>query len=1435
MEIAIRVEIFRRRLHNLDLFNALMFSNPDVNHVTNPITALAFVNLGSQLLLLAGEGPYLKIFHHDTSQVLEVKRVFESQAVHGIATTNAATYIDGVIVVNLLIWGNKSLRIAQLHANAADARPCLDLKDELQADDWILDACFRPGVYSAPQDRDAVLVTAHNVAFHLCSAPRSRRPTLKHVKAGPRSMLYSACIEWTEDRKIVIASGTVLGEVLLWSFSHTELSAVRGGTPVSHELHYRFEGHEGSVFGVGISPELSGLGSGYAKRMLASCSDDRTIRLWDISGLDKDEVLSDGKLEHIDSSIVFPDDDTKHVTVRCVATVMGHASRIWDLRFLVSGNGLGIISLGEDSTAQMWQLAHDPRVEGSSPTRGPDNLHLVHRQTYAFNQGKNIWASALVRNDGGSHTVVTGGADGRIVSHNIHQGDDIAGGKRLTTEWTMQDVNAKLQWRRPLIAQSAPAVSPSPRNTKSQYVFEELGGTWVIKRNIRSARPTYPSGIFNGKATLERRYTSATDIDREYLYTEDGTFTADQGLAFQASRQYVYRYRHDSDTISAWFVKPDEHSRADYLFHDLRLEDSSESKNGQHPPGELLLQASGYHLCIDDHYTPTYTFRFKDAALEEWSLAYQVSGPQKDYVAEASYTREHDDQRRNRQCDEHETTSAQMQLRRCKESLPGDQKTRKDDFKSYVFLQYNLFLVTTAQGRVLLGSIVAPFGIQGKMLGFGKGSPAVKWELIGQFDALRSSSIATKALESYLVLVSGNNGIVFSYGILEKQILPIFDLGRKATFLYAQRIHNRDGAQLSGVQEHLILATCLGLPVAHVHKHGDPDLDDPKQLYFLSLPDSFIVTSACYIEPFSVWMLGSRSGSVAFYDASLLSADTKVEPCSIVLDVHGENAITVMQCLWEWEVDQPVYILTAGRDGKYALHTISTTRSASKQLEVIFHTVHRSMPPLGPNIEGAAFDSHKQELTLWGFRSKFFIVWNASKDMETTTVECGGAHRHWAHIPRGNGAEGGTFVWTKASVCNVHLQTSTSHKVFQSGGHGREIKAMALSPVLDRSDGSKNRYIATGAEDTTIRIWSYNHERGSEDGFKRLATLNKHTTGIQQLQWSDNGQLLFSAAGCEEFFAWRVQPVSLIGIGAVCEALCPSVTEDGDLRIMDFCFEEIDSQNNNLRGEGRNYLVSIVYSDSSLRIFRYISNCTRSYFTLLQTNTYTTNCLTQVLRLQPTTQATTHSYLCTASSDGHIALWPADSIFCNPTPDPDLKYNNKNNTIHFSHRHRIHQNTIKCMTVVQPASAPNQYLLLSGGDDGALGITRLTFYTPSTAAGEPPTCSTLLYPKAHAAAINAISYIRTLRGPAGSPPVQIFATSGNDQRVKTWGVQCAANVPGTEGLRVEKRGDKSTSVGDVAALCAMTTSHSGTHVFVAGIGMECLRDVELGMAVADGL
>ncbi|PFH63419.1 hypothetical protein XA68_10008 [Ophiocordyceps unilateralis] len=195
----------------------------------------------------------------------------------------------------------------------------------------------------------------------------------------------------------------------------------------------------------------------------------------------------------------------------------------------------------------------------------------------------------------------------------------------------------------------ATATSLTSPKFVARAVFRSLLGSWKLDRSLISRLPSHPSGHFSGTAKFLLREATAdgmrcvgeasTDDEvvsggpaMEYLYVEEGEFKTDTGLAFRATRRYVWRYDERRDVLSAWFAKTDDPSRADYLFHEMEFQ----PRQGGSDDG---WKATAGHLCIDDYYDVRYNFAFKAVNLGGWNIEYTVKGPKKDYSIRGTYSR----------------------------------------------------------------------------------------------------------------------------------------------------------------------------------------------------------------------------------------------------------------------------------------------------------------------------------------------------------------------------------------------------------------------------------------------------------------------------------------------------------------------------------------------------------------------------------------------------------------------------------------------------------------------------------------------------------------------------------------------------------------------------------------------------------------------------
>lgn len=1159
---------------------------------------------------MAGEGPLLRVFDTTAHQSICAIRVFRRQTIHGIqvretvgknGAENALSYV--------LVWGGRSVCCISLGPTTACSQGHLELHfhhlvPETFASDWILDSCFLSCRHLTQHDvgdtcLDVALLTAHNdlLSFNIpCHSNEgsSIKHVVRDIAAGPRSILYSGHIVLLSSGQVLIAAGTVFGEVILWSYI-VEESPLLSKQAYPSLLHYSFLGHEGSVFGVRISDGFSVPGSDAIKRILASCSDDRTIRIWDVSDLTNGtpvERQGDATIKSVETGFTTSSSEAGQVSSNLLAVAMGHLSRIWGVRFLFRhGSTQQLLSYGEDASLQVWQLdLSNPELPSGIVSNVPIRA-LHHQGTYRFHSGKHIWSVALLGAEDGPFEVFTGGADGCIAYYNILPRDTH---EQRVGLWSVQGVSDQCD-RHPLGPDTNIASTvASSANSRTKAAFTALEGKWLLTRTIESTTSSCPSGVFEGSAVCQMRTPTDNEYDMECLYVEEGEFTTKQGLSFLGSRRYVYRYQASTDAITAWFVNIDDKNSVDYFFHDLNFERRCSRDLRLEGWGTGSSVAKGYHLCVKDEYWVEYHFDFVGRNLSKWKLQYNVKGPEKDYVASANYTRPDN-------IDPSKPVSGPREAQDAGDASTEFQRPDlgpQDSFKSYAWVSDVEFLTTTEQGHVLLGTLQNADQLSAQGAENHQFSQSVSWAQLAQQNSLKSYCITTGLGEHGIAFLSGTEGTIYLYQNRGRSVNSLVTLPRKISGLFAQALgQTPDVSQRQSPLTRIgMVASCLGSAKAYtLMVEVDPSRTEGSQSSIvrrltLTLPSAFIVTSACFANLQKLIILGSRSGALALYDTSTFSYDkTGIAFSCCVRHVHGEDAITVIKSGPLTLSDAGTstgYLLTTGRDGKYAIHHWKL-EPESQASRLIFETVHVATPSFGPNIEGAIFQPGTQDLLLWGFRSKSFVVWNHTKQREVMAIECGGTHRSWAFSPGlKNTKSRMSLVWTKASRCYVDSRPRASHEVLQDGGHGREIKAMAVSPRQGADSGSCYRLVATGAEDTAIRIFSYKDSDPStqRSPFQCIGKLTKHTTGLQQMLWSKDGQYLFSAGGCEEFYAWRVQPVPFFGMGVACDARCPVKSESADLRIMDFDVVEFDNYDGERNKPEHIFLIAMVYSDSSVRV-----------------------------------------------------------------------------------------------------------------------------------------------------------------------------------------------------------------------------------------------------------
>ncbi|PGH13904.1 hypothetical protein AJ80_06173 [Polytolypa hystricis UAMH7299] len=1175
-----------------------------------PITAILVLGLASARIILKGCGPYVLAIDEASGALLHRVQVFERNTVHGIKLAHEPSEKVEQHSARCLVWGGQSLRlldigmeIKRISSGDLISFAC----PEYSAPDWILDAAFvgdQFGDVEYAPPRRACLITAHNVllGLELEASETLTKIYLYEINKGPKSVLYSADVAWLSPSQILVAAGTVFGEIVVWSCRlplESDLSTLSNS---SVSLHHLFTGHEGSIFGVDISSEIT-FSEGVTRRLLASCSDDRTIRVWDISdctspsdGSDNSRLLG----ASAPRSTGFGGSTLDELDINeeaCITKAWGHTSRIWGAYFLDASVSDGtasirLLSRGEDATCQLWDL---------SATLGPgdgkdsplwSNATLKNNTIYDFHSGKHIWSIAISKLHD-SFIVYSGGADGRLMSFDI------------------------------------------ACNTASS-------------------------------ASLRFRVESVEDIV------------------------------HQSPS------------------------DSSTSDRLQRP-------------------------------------------------------------------------------------VSGKKAKQRERINRFAFVSECCFVAISTEGRVVLTCISDPKTAEISEANSNSLCP-VSGEVIATEESLKSYSVISSHPELGVAMVGDASCRLWCYRHADRSFTLLTQLERKITATFAVNSNADQHDPAKSRFSLSFLASYGGMTEADLFIINDvSSLADFTRIRF-SLPTNFIITSNLLIESKSCLILGSRNGGLVVVNLENSTGSMEPHIALHVLRLHEKDAITSIVRLPRSENTESESILTTGRDGYFCVHVLTGLGAADQSPTL--QTVHKTSPPFGPNIEGAYFDKMTNDMILFGFKGTDFIAWNESNQTTVTALNCGGAHRSWAYNSSQNPSGRVTFLWTQASAFHIYSRTTSSHKTVRAGSHGREIKTMDISDRGFHVDGKKQKLLATGGEDATVRVFTVDETVAStpSTSFKCLRILKKHASGLQHVKWSSCGRFLFTSSACEEFFVWRIRTIPGFGIGTVCESECPESAPKSDLRVTSFDVMEISGGSE----DEVKFLICMAYSNSMVRLFVYSSGPS---FGLLAKGQYTTNCLTHISFVQSESNLS----LITGATDGHIALWDISDAL--PTTLcikqdgleqlPTFEVSIEPSTIGWHVRHSIQQSSIKEMEITRISET--KLLIVGGGDDNAMSVSQLTLPNSQTQGIDcDHSFSKTSFPQAHASAITAISIFRqhpaSTNGSQETTPQFNIVTSGNDQRLKLWSVEINSLGHDGDDIRVSLLDNAYTAIADVSSIGKFTLS-----------------------------
>ncbi|KAF9580427.1 WD repeat-containing protein 6 [Lunasporangiospora selenospora] len=447
-------------------------------HLTTPVTALAYHN---NEILISGQGPYLKAMLISTSETLQCIHLGNDWKVHRIVLANVQEISPTIEARLFLVFGAKSLQILRLVVEKLDTHEhpkafFQHLWNLPHMEDWIIDAqwlwtkenlpsenpCVRPSIKpgaTAPPSYIA-LGYAHNFiqVFELPRSPfdipldrLSILPSRNHlsifcliysVQSVEHCTLFCGRFHNNTLEDLLFASGTVFCHALLWKVHHPD--AIEA--PIEKSLI----GHEGILFGIRWSQD---------GKAVCTVSDDRTIRIWDVS-------------HH---------ENVTH------STHYGHTARVWDCQII--GNYL--ISISEDATCRVWRnplLTNLQEVDDMSDCLACWEGH----------EGKSAWSVAVSENG----VVATGGGDGGI---HLWRLDSVAEGSS-DIENSTKDIDL------PTITTYYPSAAPNEKEFIRDFVITSMDqsinatntGFILVRNDKTDAWSTlYQSDLLKNYTSLE--------------------------------------------------------------------------------------------------------------------------------------------------------------------------------------------------------------------------------------------------------------------------------------------------------------------------------------------------------------------------------------------------------------------------------------------------------------------------------------------------------------------------------------------------------------------------------------------------------------------------------------------------------------------------------------------------------------------------------------------------------------------------------------------------------------------------------------------------------------------------------------------------------------------------------------------------------------------
>ncbi|CAI9104863.1 OLC1v1003646C1 [Oldenlandia corymbosa var. corymbosa] len=285
-----------------------------------------------RLIIGSGTGSEILVYRLPKGIKIASFQVFEGIRVHGI-TSSQHHYTDDSLSFSyctIAVYGERRVKLYKFRIS------CLNHTDHLELalvsslpkfNHWVLDVCFLQCHAAGPSNWLGIGCSDNSVWFW----DIKNGHVLAQVRCPDRCLLYSMRMWGCDAESLLIASGTIYNQIVVWKLDfekHSIIDEVAKFSGLQYQVVIlgRLVGHEGSIFRIAWSADGS---------KLVSASDDRSARVWVVSNARGDASDSPKNIHYLVGPVLF-----------------GHTARVWDC--YVYDNL--IVTAGEDCTCRVWGL-----------------------------------------------------------------------------------------------------------------------------------------------------------------------------------------------------------------------------------------------------------------------------------------------------------------------------------------------------------------------------------------------------------------------------------------------------------------------------------------------------------------------------------------------------------------------------------------------------------------------------------------------------------------------------------------------------------------------------------------------------------------------------------------------------------------------------------------------------------------------------------------------------------------------------------------------------------------------------------------------------------------------------------------------------------------------------------------------------------------------